>query len=994
MLKYILSIGIVMSFISGYSQTRIVPHVTAADGDFSTTLVIENTSVISQSLTLTPYSIDGAVMEDVQLDVAAQAVMRADAHTLLGASSSHVVIDGSDEIKINTYYDFKAGNSNPAFVGESQQQGSSWRLFTGNWEQVFDGIAVVNMGSVPTDVWIAQKNDQNEVIATRKIATALAPYAKALYVIGSPSKSEFASVDSYFEVSGDQYLAVTALQGTHVNDTLNILLASESRALSKSSSTRDDKAVWFIEDGDMYDIFEMMGDNVATDRLWQMESFRRQARGTLGEIISVTRLPTVAAIDALNRRKDFSDEELEGYFQNLDSESQIMIKSYVAGVNRRIGQVNQDSDLLPIEFTGLGEDSVTDWTYRDLMSHLASFQQGFSMRALGSEQVLNGVLLQELVTKYGTAQGALMFNDMRYVSDPQSMTMIAGGTSKTTAKANQAQAFIKEDLPDIRREALEYAQNIENMNRTLEENGLLIKGGSYAWAVSGGKTDSGNPMLYSGPQVGFSAPVLFVEGSIKSDVLTASGMIIPGIPAIIVGRTPHHAWSMQVGYAGTWDYYLENPADVSVVRQEIIKVKDGADVVLDIEASSHGPILQDLGGLKLAYKYSHRDYSFELSKGLLNLSRSESMDEFGEAVGNLGVSQHLCYVDKNGNIAYWHAGRQPVRPAGDYRVPQGMLAGQPVLEWDAAVVEDPAHERNPAKGYFGGWNNKPDPDFIDYSATTALGPYHRGNFIRDIFETRDPSNKWSYEEFRDVAIDIGATGGFAAGGNPWTQLGQAITEAIEANPTDERTAALNMFQSWDGYAVSGGPSQWVWGTDIEDASVMIEAMIPMLMDMTFQDEMGAITGLQDMITRFQVMLHGFYETGLNNNYDWFTNLEDETAPQTRDGVILAVVDLVLAQLGERPWGTDARGTINYPHFLFGPITNLGVTTPTLLANRSTYAQCLEYDNSGPVRIESIFALGQSGTITGSLIQPQFDVNALSQKENFDNFILNVFPLFQ
>jgi penicillin amidase len=40
--------------------------------------------------------------------------------------------------------------------------------------------------------------------------------------------------------------------------------------------------------------------------------------------------------------------------------------------------------------------------------------------------------------------------------------------------------------------------------------------------------------------------------------LNVSGMHIAGLPCIVIGRTPHHAWSMQVGHAHTVDYYMEN----------------------------------------------------------------------------------------------------------------------------------------------------------------------------------------------------------------------------------------------------------------------------------------------------------------------------------------------------------------------------------------------------------------------------------------------------
>lgn len=99
-------------------------------------------------------------------------------------------------------------------------------------------------------------------------------------------------------------------------------------------------------------------------------------------------------------------------------------------------------------------------------------------------------------------------------------------------------------------------------------------------------------------------------------------------------------------------------------------------------------------------------------------------------------------------------------------------------------------------------------------------------------------------------------------------------------------------------------------------------------------------------------------------------------------------------MGPQPWGSDKRGTINYFHVLFGNITALGVVTPTPGGKRATYAHCVEYDTTGPIRIESFFQLGQSGTITGSPLAPIFDPNALNMKDDFDNWLMRIFPLFQ
>ena len=51
------------------------------------------------------------------------------------------------------------------------------------------------------------------------------------------------------------------------------------------TTTRDAQGIWFIEGGSLYDVYEAMGYAVATDRLWQMDVFRRVSRGRVAEIL-------------------------------------------------------------------------------------------------------------------------------------------------------------------------------------------------------------------------------------------------------------------------------------------------------------------------------------------------------------------------------------------------------------------------------------------------------------------------------------------------------------------------------------------------------------------------------------------------------------------------------------------------------------------------------------------------------------------------------------
>ena len=140
----------------------------------------------------------------------------------------------------------------------------------------------------------------------------------------------------------------------------------------------------------------------------------------------------------------------------------------------------------------------------------------------------------------------------------------------------------------------------------------------------------------------FSVPSIVLEGSIDAGGVRISGMTVAGIPGIIIGRTPHHAWSMQVGHAHTVDCYIEDAEDVTIPhRMETIHLAGEADVVLPVCRTVHGPVVNPVpynpatydssnDGPILAWKYAHWGYEFAAAEGFLALSKAASMDEFGQ----------------------------------------------------------------------------------------------------------------------------------------------------------------------------------------------------------------------------------------------------------------------------------------------------------------------------------------------------------------------------
>lgn len=758
---------------------------------------------------------------------------------------------------------------------------------------------------------------------------------------------------------------------------------------STVTTTRDAKGVWFIagsEQDRLYDVFEAMGYAVATDRLWQAETFRRSARGRLAEIFGSSQL----AQDRLVRTTGYSDQELQNGFASMDAEAQGVINGYVAGFNRRIAEIRTTPSLLPFEFTAVGITSATleDWTYKDVLAWASLLMRNFDPEAQTQGQITNAAIYQGLVAAYGTTQGPRMFEDLRWVNDPDALTYIHKplGVTKAQEPTEEMQSALMENppsFPDLREVAQSMAEMRSEIDENLKKINAYVKMGSYAWAIKGSKTSTGNPMIYSGPQMGFSVPSIIGEGSIRAGGLNVSGMHIAGLPCIVIGRTPHHAWSMQVGHAHTVDYYMESPAAMTLNRTETIKVAGGADVVLPIYRTAHGPVVN--ASPVISWKYSHWGHEFKVVQAYLGFARATSMDQFGAAIENVAVSQHFTYADRDGNIAYWMSGRDPVRPYGEWRLPQGA-AGTP-LEWDSANLIPRSTDRNTSRGYYGGWNNKANAGYTNSwnNLSYGFGTFHRAHVIDDYLSI---NNALTFNQVRDLALNIATTDSFGSGGNPWKFVSDYFIAAVNTAPdapVAARSAALSLLAAWDGHFVDGGAASWAAGTNRADAWKLMDAWIKEVLKLTFE-ELDVLPVAKNDMVLFNALIHGLKPGGIDNYYNWFQNA-DPLAPQTANAIIVKALDNTLAALGGQPWGTGARGKIPYNHAILGKVWEMP------FSSRSTYAHTLEYAGSGPVKIQSMFPLGESGTILGVPPTPNFDANFFSMTSVYDGFVYKDFPLF-
>lgn len=197
-------------------QQVVLPHLTRGEGGFTTHLILENPSDAIATFQILPYFEDGASGATVAGTVEPQATITISPADLFGAdlSYSHLVWE-SDHIRLSAAYTAAHGNGSPAHVATTTTRAARYRLYSSDWSQTFDGLAVVNLGQQPTNLRVLQRGADGRVIDERILINDLPAMGKGRALLGGPGIAGFtADANTAFDLLADQPLAVTALRGT------------------------------------------------------------------------------------------------------------------------------------------------------------------------------------------------------------------------------------------------------------------------------------------------------------------------------------------------------------------------------------------------------------------------------------------------------------------------------------------------------------------------------------------------------------------------------------------------------------------------------------------------------------------------------------------------------------------------------------------------------------------------------------------------------------
>jgi penicillin amidase len=739
-------------------------------------------------------------------------------------------------------------------------------------------------------------------------------------------------------------------------------------------------------------LFTAAGYVAAEDRLWQIDLNRRVSRGRLAEAFG----PGSVLSDTFIRTTGYTDAELDAMLAELPASEQEVYTSYAAGINRYLGDARANPfGKLPFEFHAVGLGVPADYTAQDVVAFVV-----FMMRRvaeIGGHELQNKQLLDTLVARYGAAQGYAIFDDLRWINDPEAPASVPeeGAFGKRQHRSRPPNTKQLEPSGGL-------GADTEALRKHWEELGIPTRLGSFGWAVSPKKSAHGYAMLYGGPQLGFAAPEIVHEVQLKSDEgVNVSGITIPGVPWVVIGRNDHIAWTLTAGLAGdNMDIYLEELCDAGAgfgsgyvfdsacrpysARVEVITVRGAPSQTIMVLRSVHGPVVALAGGYAATQKRAHWMTELQAANAVAKIDRARNLQEFETAVHEFTGALNFLYADKRGNIAYWLSGLNPLRAPGfDPRLP---LPGDGSAEWTGGYRPIPA-SINPTRGWLASWNNKPTADYEDGDGGSIFGsqPFsamHRYDDLAANFER--PSI--SLDDMREIPKDIARVNALNRNGREARFLVPYLLTALDAVPPLHPVApqARAVLEDWDGSMFADA----VTSETMLSGQVIFATWLSRVLANTFADELGPVANEASSGVLLHALDHALRAGGspVPPSRDYFNGVDPRVVlSRSFDEAVFGLT----AAMGPvaSSWAAP-RGFIEVKHTLLGTLAKFP------LGNRSTYAQLVQLKNP-TIEAENILPLGQSGMIrltpTGGFA---FDDNFFSQFELFTAFAYKPMPLYR
>jgi penicillin amidase len=603
---------------------------------------------------------------------------------------------------------------------------------------------------------------------------------------------------------------------------------------------RDGHGVPHIEAATTSDLFVAQGYVTAQDRLWQMDTFRRNASGELAEIMG----SSMVRHDTAQRVLQFRNTA-QRIYANLPADERGRLDDYARGVNLFIVQ---HEDTLPPEFKLL-HYQPKPWSGVDSVSvglMMAQMLDTHWEAKLGRERVA--------VKLHNTKLEGDLYPVGSWRDHPP--TGILLDLSQPHAEPPPSKDDDDEDDDDRSQARVAPAEDPDALRALLGLPSCAgCAPGSNNWVIAGKHTASGKPLLSNDMHLSLTEPNIWFMADLKAPGYHAAGVTAPGMPFVIAGHNEHVAWGFTALYADVQDLYVEKldgkgnyqAADGSwkplAVDHELIRVRGGKDVTVDVQLTAHGPLLNPIFTKEtrpIALKWTLYDPALN-GLPLYKLNVASNWTEFSAALATwCWPTQNVVYSDDQGHIAYSAVGRVPLRPAG--------LVGVPIHdsghEWQGYIPFDTMPGTvDPPSGFLATANSRVvAAELPNLLSLEWVDPYRAERIYKMLqgVEHLKPTDMLAAQT--DVYSEVDQ------------ELGQRFAYAIDHTPSadDRLKKAADLMRSWDGKLT----------TDSAAASIVTKARYafwPLILKPKLGEDFAEYRWSESNFAEEEIIMHGYAE---------------------------------------------------------------------------------------------------------------------------------------